>query len=222
MSDRHTAPAGEGFLDGLAAQAILPLLTVPGPLGAADLGAALVRAGLPIIEVAIRRPGAVDALAEIASVGGAFVGAGSVRSAAQVDEVVGAGARFVISPGFSPAVATACADHGLPLIPGVATASEILAALDLGLEVLKFFPAATSGGVAALAAFAGPFPEVRFIPTGGIGEANAAGYLDLPNVIAVGGSWLVAGDVLARGDLDGIADAAARALAALSRRSRER
>jgi 2-dehydro-3-deoxyphosphogluconate aldolase/(4S)-4-hydroxy-2-oxoglutarate aldolase len=133
---------------------------------------------------------------------GLLVGAGTVIRPEQVDEAVDAGARFVVTPGLSERVVTRCRELDVPVVPGVATATEIVAALDLGLEVLKLFPAETVGGVAAVKALGAPFPQVSWIPTGGVSAANAAAYLALPSVAAVGGSWMVAPNLLRAGDFD--------------------
>ena len=131
-----------------------------------------------------------------------MVGAGTVRSAADAEAAARAGARFAVSPGYTAAVGRACRDQGLPLLPGVATGSEIMAAAEDGYTELKFFPAMQAGGAAMLKAWAGPFVETRFCPTGGITAANAREFLALPNVVCVGGSWLTPADALAAGDWD--------------------
>ena len=133
-----------------------------------------------------------------------LVGAGTVVRPEQVDAAVEAGARFVVTPGFSARVVGRCRELGVPVIPGVATATDVIAALDHGLKLLKFFPAEAAGGIAALKALAGPFPGVRWIPTGGISATNAASYLALPSVAAVGGSWMVAPDLIAQRDFGAV------------------
>ena len=130
----------------------------------------------------------------------------------QVDLAYAAGARFVVTPGFSGRVVDRCREIGLPVVPGVATATELIAALDHGIDLVKFFPAQASGGVAMLRALQAPFPDVRFIPTGGISAANAADYLAVPSVAAVGGSWMVASELLRARDFAGIASLAAEAV----------
>jgi 2-dehydro-3-deoxyphosphogluconate aldolase/(4S)-4-hydroxy-2-oxoglutarate aldolase len=131
-----------------------------------------------------------------------LVGAGTVLTRDQVDRAVDAGARFVVSPGFGPAVVARCQELGVPVFPGVASATEIMMALDAGLDTVKFFPAEQLGGAAMVKALAAPFRSVRFIPTGGVTTANLAGYLALPSVLAVGGTWMVAPDLLAAGRWD--------------------
>lgn len=133
-----------------------------------------------------------------------LVGAGTVLSPAQVDIAVAAGASYIVSPGLSRAVVERCGEHGVPVLPGVVTATEIQAALDLGVSTIKFFPAGTSGGPAAIAALTAPFIGVKFVPTGGIGPTNLREYLDIPSVAAVGGSWMVPKDKIRAGDFDGI------------------
>jgi 2-dehydro-3-deoxyphosphogluconate aldolase/(4S)-4-hydroxy-2-oxoglutarate aldolase len=187
-------------LDRIARHRLVPVVVLDGAAHAPMLADALVASGLPVAEVTLRRPGAVDAVRELAARADLLVGAGTVISPGQVDDVVAAGARFVVSPGVSRSVVRRCHEHGVPVVPGVATASELMVALEEGVTVVKFFPAETSGGIAALKALAAPFPQVRFIPTGGVGPSNAAAYLDVPAVIAVGGSWMVPADALREGD----------------------
>jgi 2-dehydro-3-deoxyphosphogluconate aldolase / (4S)-4-hydroxy-2-oxoglutarate aldolase len=160
-----------------------------------------VQGGVTVLEVTLRTAAGVEAIRRIASeVPEAVVGAGTVLGPADLAAVAAAGARFAVSPGFSPSLAAAARDHGLGFMPGVVTPSEVMAAADSGLVLLKFFPAAPAGGVAMLQAFAGPFPAIRFCPTGGIGPADAPSYLALPNVVAVGGSWLTPAAAIAAGD----------------------
>jgi 2-dehydro-3-deoxyphosphogluconate aldolase/(4S)-4-hydroxy-2-oxoglutarate aldolase len=141
------------------------------------------------------------------------VGAGTVLTPTQVDRAVAAGARYVVSPGLSRAVVERCAEHGVPALPGVVTATEVQAALELGLTTVKFFPAGTSGGARAIAALAAPFGEVRFVPTGGIGPADLADYLRVDAVVAVGGSWMVPRDRIAAGDFAAVQRLTAEAVA---------
>ena len=157
---------------------------------------ALKRGGLPVAEVTFRTEASIRALGALAGDGELLVGAGTVIRPEQVDLARDAGARFVVTPGFSPRVVERCRELAMPVIPGVSTASEVIAALDHGCELLKFFPAEASGGAATIRALAGPFPHVRFIPTGGVSAANAPVYLRLPSVAAVGGSWMVAPTLL--------------------------
>jgi 2-dehydro-3-deoxyphosphogluconate aldolase/(4S)-4-hydroxy-2-oxoglutarate aldolase len=175
----------------------------------------LAGAGLPTVEVTLRTPAALEALERIAAeVPEAVVGAGTVVHAAQVEEAVAAGARFLVTPGTTPALLDALEASGLPFLPGAATASEIVALLERGVAAAKLFPAEAIGGVAAVRAFAGPFPEVRLCPTGGIDQQAAGAYLAQPNVACVGGSWMLPRAAVRAGDWETVA-ALARAAARL-------
>jgi 2-dehydro-3-deoxyphosphogluconate aldolase/(4S)-4-hydroxy-2-oxoglutarate aldolase len=155
-----------------------------------------VEGGLDILEITLRTGAALEAIRAIsAEVPGAIVGAGTVINRQQFDSAAAAGARFVVSPGLTEEVAQASRDRNVPILPGVATASDLMRGLGLGLETFKFFPAETSGGAPAIKALGGPFPQVSFCPTGGISTKNLSSYLSLPNVIAVGGSWMVPSDL---------------------------
>lgn len=201
----------------LALTSVVPVLVIERTADAVPLARALVEGGLPVLEVTLRTPAALAALRAMAGFDGAVVGAGTVLSAAQYDDAVAAGARFVVSPGLTEALAEAAISRPAPLLPGVATASEVMRAHEAGFRCLKFFPAEASGGVAALKAFAAVFSEISFCPTGGIGPANAPDYLRLPNVRAVGGSWLAPADAVAAGDWQRV-----RRLAAEAARLRQR
>ena len=180
---------------------VIPVIVLHDVRHAVPMARALVAGGIRMLEVTLRTPQALDCMRAIASeVPEAVVGAGTVRSPADAEAAARAGARFAVSPGFTPAVGRACRDQGLPLLPGVATGSEIMAAQEEGHAALKFFPALQAGGAAMLKAWNGPFGDVVFCPTGGISPGNAADFLALPNVACVGGSWLVPGDALAQGD----------------------
>ncbi|BBH70335.1 ketohydroxyglutarate aldolase [Actinoplanes sp. OR16] len=170
---------------------VIPVVVLDDATRAADLGRALVGGGVPIAEVTLRTPAALDAIATMARNRDLLVGAGTVLTPDQATAAAQAGARFAVCPGLSRAVVERCRMLGLPVLPGVSTATEVLAALEIGLEAVKFFPAATSGGAPAVAALAAVFADVRFVPTGGITAANAGDYLALPSVLAVGGSWMV-------------------------------
>lgn len=185
-----------GVLDELAWHRLVPVVVIDDAADAPALGAALVDGGLPVAEVTFRTAAAADAIRALADRGDVLVGAGTVLTPAQVDVAVAAGAQFVVSPGTSPAVVERCGEHGVAVLPGAVTASEIQAVLELGLDTVKFFPAGTSGGAAAITALAAPFPDVRFVPTGGVGPTNLAPYLTLPAVAAVGGSWMVPRDLV--------------------------
>jgi 2-dehydro-3-deoxyphosphogluconate aldolase/(4S)-4-hydroxy-2-oxoglutarate aldolase len=192
-------------MEELAARRVVPVLVLDDAARADEVAEALVTAGLPVAEVTFRTAAAADAVRAMARRRDILVGAGTVVTAAQVDEAVEAGARFVVSPGFSRSVVRRCADLDVPVLPGVSTASDVMAALEEGLSTVKFFPAEASGGLPAIRALSGPFPQVRFVPTGGIGPGNAAEYLALPSVLAVGGSWMVPGTAIRAGDVETVA-----------------
>jgi 2-dehydro-3-deoxyphosphogluconate aldolase/(4S)-4-hydroxy-2-oxoglutarate aldolase len=184
----------------IGAARLLPVVVLQDAAAAEPLAAALLEGGLRSVEVTFRTAAAADAIQAMAKRPELLVGAGTVLTPEQVDRAVDAGARFVVSPGFGPTVVRRCAERGIPVFPGVATATEIQMALDAGLRTVKFFPAEQLGGAAMVKALAAPFRDVRFIPTGGVTTANLAGYLALPAVLAVGGTWMVAPDLLAAGD----------------------
>jgi 2-dehydro-3-deoxyphosphogluconate aldolase/(4S)-4-hydroxy-2-oxoglutarate aldolase len=180
---------------------VIPVIVLHEVAHAVPMARALVAGGVRMLEVTLRTPVALACMEAIArEVPEAVVGAGTVRSAADAQAAAMAGARFAVSPGYTRAIGQACRDAGLPLLPGVATGSEILMCQEDGLTELKFFPALQAGGSAMLKAWSGPFGDVRFCPTGGISTGNAAEFLALQNVACVGGSWLVPADALAKGD----------------------
>jgi len=180
---------------------VIPVIVLDQLSHAVPMARALVAGGVRMLEVTLRTPQALACIEVIArDVPEAVVGAGTVRSTADAQAAAMAGARFAVSPGYTHAIGQACRDLGLPLLPGVATGSEILMCQQDGLTEMKFFPALQAGGVAMLKAWNGPFGDVRFCPTGGISTANAHEFLSLPNVACVGGSWLVPADALAQGD----------------------
>lgn len=184
---------------------VLPVLSIQRLEDAVPLARALVDAGLPVLEVTLRSAVALDAIRAIArEVPAAVVGAGTVLDATTLAAVAEAGAAFAISPGATEALYVAAARSALAWIPAVASASEIMRGLEHGHRRFKFFPAEAAGGIGALRAFAGPFPQVRFCPTGGIDAERAPAYLALPNVIAVGGSWMVPAAALQARDWDQI------------------
>jgi 2-dehydro-3-deoxyphosphogluconate aldolase/(4S)-4-hydroxy-2-oxoglutarate aldolase len=194
---------------------VIPVLTVEGSASAVPLARALVAGGLRVLEITLRTPASLQALKAIAGeVEHAVVGAGTVLTPAQYEAAARAGARFVVSPGATPALLDAAASSAAPFLPGAATASEAMALLERGHTFLKFFPAEPAGGIAYLKALAAPLPEARFCPTGGIDAESAVLYLDLPNVPCVGGSWVAPGAAVAAGDWPRIT-ALARAAAAL-------
>lgn len=180
---------------------VIPVIVLHDVAHAVPMARALVAGGIRMLEVTLRTPQALACMAAIAQeVEGAVVGAGTVRSPADALAAAKAGARFAVSPGYTRAVGQACRDHGLSLLPGVATGSEIMMAQEDGYTELKFFPAMQAGGPALLKAWSGPFFDVKFCPTGGVTPGNALDFLSLPHVTCVGGSWLVPADALARGD----------------------
>lgn len=194
---------------------VIPVLTIAHLDDALPLARALGENGLPVLEITLRTACALDAIALIArEFPDACVGAGTVLTRQDLEAVVHAGARFAISPGATDRLYRDAAECPIPLIPGVATASELMRGMEHGWQRFKFFPAESSGGIGALRGFAGPFAEVRFCPTGGIDAAKAPGYLTLPNVACVGGSWMVPHDALQARDWQRIGELA-RAAAAL-------
>lgn len=196
----------------MRAAPVIPVLVLDGSLDPIELAETLVEAGLPVIEVTLRTPSALAAMKAMSSVEGATVGAGTVLNERMLDEAVGAGARFIVSPGLTDQLGKAAIASGVPFLPGVATAGDVMRGLDLGLNRFKFFPAEASGGLPALEALAAAFGEVRFCPTGGIREETAPEWLANPAVLCVGGSWVVKPG---ESDLGAIAERA-RAAALLS------
>ncbi len=183
---------------------VIPVLVVEDVAMARPLAEALVAGGLPVLEVTLRTQAALEVIAEMARVPGGVVGAGTVLNGADVAAARAAGARFAVSPGATPALLDACAAADLPVLPGAATATEVMALLARGLTTAKFFPAEVAGGAPGLKAIGAPLPQVTFCPTGGIGPNNAADYLALPNVACVGGSWVAPRDMVEAGDWAGI------------------
>jgi 2-dehydro-3-deoxyphosphogluconate aldolase/(4S)-4-hydroxy-2-oxoglutarate aldolase len=192
---------------------VVPVLVIDDPKVAANLARALVAGGLPALEVTLRTPGALEAIRAMADVPGGFVGAGTLLTPADVKAAKAAGATFGVSPGATPRLLDACAEADLPLLPGAATATEVMMLLELGYTVQKFFPAEASGGAPALRAIGAPIPQVRFCPTGGVSLKNARDYLGLSNVMCVGGSWVAPAGLVAAGDWAGITALAAEAAA---------
>ena len=214
-TDRMTA-----LVDEMLQQApVVPVLAVADLDDAIPLAQALVAAGLPVLEITLRTTVALEVIRRMRDVPGAIVGAGTVLTPADLAAVQAAGAAFAISPGGTDALYAAAALNGaglsgaIPLLPGIATASELMRGLERGYKRFKFFPAESSGGIAALKAFAGPFAHVKFCPTGGIDAAKAPAYLALPNVITIGGSWMVPNDALATKDWARIGELAKAAAA---------
>lgn len=188
-------------LDAITAARIVPVVVVDGRDEGLALADAITAGGLPIAEVTLRLPGAIDALKAIAAERPeVLVGAGTVISPEQVDEVVDAGAKFIVSPGTFEPVIRRAQERGVPILPGVASASDVMRALDLGVNLVKLFPASVVGGPPAIKALSGPFPQVKFMPTGGVNVENLHEYLDLPAVAAAGGSWMVERPLVTAGD----------------------
>lgn len=183
---------------------VVPVLVIDDVTKAADLAKALVAGGLPVLEVTLRTSSALEAIRAMAEIEGGIVGAGTLLTPGDVKAAKAAGAKFGVSPGATPKLLDACAEHDLPLLPGAATATEVMTLLELGYTVQKFFPAEASGGAPALKSIGGPIPQVRFCPTGGISLKNAKDYLGLPNVMCVGGSWVAPAEMVAAGDWAGI------------------
>ena len=184
------------FIENLKAVRVVPVIVIKDLGHAVPLAKALVEGGLNVLEITLRSPVALEAIRTISGeVEGAIVGAGTVINAEQFVDAADAGAKFVVSPGLTEEVVRASRDHLLPLLPGVATASEIMHGLSLGLKTFKFFPAENIGGAPAIKALGGPFPQVSFCPTGGVSAKNLQTYLSLPNVICAGGSWMVPSDL---------------------------
>ena len=195
---------------------IVPVLVVEDVAHARPLAEALVAGGLPALEVTLRTPAALEVIAAMAQVEGGVVGAGTLVTPDDVKAAKAAGAHFGVSPGATDALIAACAAEELPLLPGAATASEAMALLEQGFDMLKFFPAEASGGAPALKAIGAPLPQISFCPTGGVSPGNAESYLSLPTVVCAGGSWVAPKDKVIAGDWAGI-EALARDAAALSR-----
>jgi len=183
---------------------IVPVLVVHDVTHARPLAEALVRGGLPALEVTLRTPVALEVIAEMAKVPGAVVGAGTVLTAHEVNAVKAAGAQFAVSPGATDTLLTACETLQLPLLPGASSASEAMVLLERGYDIQKFFPAEAAGGTAMLKSLGGPLPQISFCPTGGVSPQNALDYLRLKNVICAGGSWVAPHDAIEAGDWDRI------------------
>ena len=192
---------------------VVPVLIIDRLEDAVPLGTALVNGGLPALEVTMRTPVALEAIRAMSAIPGAIVGAGTVLDAEQARAAVAAGARFLVSPGSTTELIDAAIALGVPILPGVATASEAMVARDKGLRLLKFFPAGPAGGPNYLKALASPLQEIQFCPTGGVSLKNAPTYLGLPNVVCVGGSWVAPKELVQAGDWAGITRLAAEAAA---------
>ena len=198
----------------MRAAPVIPVMMIDDLDHAVPLSRALVNGGLKVLEITLRTPVAMDAIkAIISEVDGAIVGAGTILTPKQLEDVAKLGCSFAVSPGFTPLLLDAAKSSPCPLLPGAATASEVMQLFDHGLNRLKFFPAEAAGGAPFLKSLASPLPEAKFCPTGGVGPWNAKTYLDLPNVLCVGGSWVVPKDAIAAGDWEKIEILAAEAAA---------
>ena len=175
--------------------AVIPVLVIDDAATAKPLAEALVRGGLRVLEVTMRTPAALDAIREMKQVPGAIVGAGTVVSIEQFGEVMDAGAEFIVSPGLTETLGRPIVESGVPFLPGIANAGDIMRGYDLGLRHFKFFPAEANGGLKALKALAAPFYEAKFCPTGGVTQASASEWLDFGPVLCVGGSWITGGSL---------------------------
>ncbi len=192
---------------------VIPVLVIEDVSHARPIAEALVKGGLPVLEVTLRTAAALDVIAEMRKVPGAIVGAGTVVDIAGLDRAIAAGAEFIVSPGLTDTLGNAAIARGIPFLPGIANAGDIMRGLDLGLDHFKFFPAEANGGLPALKSLIGPFGQCKFCPTGGIKQDTAANWLAIEQVLCVGGSWLVGS-----GALDSVAiENAARAAANLAR-----
>lgn len=188
---------------------VIPVIVIDRVEDAVPMAEALVAGGLTVLEVTLRTPAALDAIAAMKTVKGAIVGAGTVLNLIDLNKSIDAGAEFIVSPGITAGLCKAAIDNGIPFLPGTANASDIMLGMDMGLERFKFFPAATSGGIPALKALAGPFGQARFCPTGGISAANAPEWLALGPVLCVGGSWVVPSGPLDPARIEALAKEAA-------------
>ena len=195
---------------------LIPVITINDSNKTAGLANALEEAGLPIAEITLRTPEGINAIREFSKNSKCFVGVGSLKNGEELKTAVEVGAKFAVSAGFSPSVAQVASEIGIPYFPGVATPTEIMQALDFNLKILKFFPAETLGGTAAIKAISAPFPDISFIPTGGITLENAKAYLDIKSVVAVGGSWLVNPELINKGDFSSIFNLTKEALEELN------
>lgn len=204
-------------LDTLLAQRLVPVVVIDDAAAAAPLAESLVDGGLPVAEVTFRTAAAPEALREMSRHEDLLVGAGTVLCVDQARMAVDCGARFIVSPGYSSELVAFGREGGVPVLPGVATATDVMRALADGVELVKFFPAEAMGGVATVKALSAPFPQVRFVPTGGVAERNLADYLAVPSVAAVGGSWMVPKKLMATHDWPAVTDLVRSAVAAVAR-----
>lgn len=199
------AAAATAFSEDICTRApVIPVLVVHDPAHAQPLARALVAGGLPVLEVTLRTPAAIEVIAEMSQVEGGIVGAGTVLTPTHAADATTAGAKFAVSPGATDLLVDSCEAVELPLLPGTSTATEAMRLLERGYSVQKFFPAEAAGGSKFLKSLASPLPQIRFCPTGGVSLANASDYLSLPNVLCVGGSWVAPRQLIEAGDWDSI------------------
>lgn len=185
---------------------LVPVVVIDDAERASGLADAMVAGGLPVAEVTFRTAAAVDAIRAMSKNPYMLVGAGTVLNVDQAEQALDAGATFIVSPGLSVDVVRYCQERNVPVYPGATSATEMMEAIELGLSIVKFFPAEANGGASALKAYSGPFGQLRFIPTGGISEKNLDSYLALPQVLAVGGSWMVPQKAIAAGEFEAITE----------------
>jgi 2-dehydro-3-deoxyphosphogluconate aldolase / (4S)-4-hydroxy-2-oxoglutarate aldolase len=195
---------------------LIPVVVIEDAADARPLAEALIEGGLPCAEVTFRTAAAPQAIAAMSQLPGLLLGAGTVLTVDQAKQAVDSGAEFIVTPGFNPKVVGYCVDNDIPITPGVCTPTEIEAALGFGLDVVKFFPAEACGGLATLKAISGPYPMMKFIPTGGISVANIGTYLAFEKVLACGGSWIVKKDLIAAKKFDDIAQLTRYAVSAIA------
>ena len=200
------------IVDKFASMRVVPVVAIEDAQDATQLADTLIEGGLPCAEITFRTAAAVDAMQIMARRGDILVGAGTVLKVDQVKAAVDAGAQFMVSPGFNPKVVEYCVDHNITVTPGICTPSDIEAALEFGLEVLKFFPAEAFGGLKTLKAMSGPYGAVKFIPTGGISPSNLIEYLQFPRTLACGGTWIAKSNLISDGRFDQILSNAAEAV----------
>lgn len=197
----------------IAQLGIVPVVVLQDAKDAAPLAKAMCEGGLPCAEVTFRTAAAEESIRIMTEqFPEMLVGAGTVISCEQVDRAVAAGAKFVVTPGFSAEIVKYCVEKNVPIMPGVVTPGEIMQAVNLGMKVVKFFPAESFGGLSTIKALAGPFPTLKFMPTGGISAKNVTAYLESDKILACGGSWMVKGDLVAAGEFDKIRDMCAEAV----------
>ena len=209
------------ILDRIGICRLVPVIVLQDAAHAAPLAEALVAGGLPCAEVTFRTAAAAASIKAMAQRGDLLTGAGTVLNVDQAKQAMDNGAQFIVSPGFYPKVVSYCVDHGIPVAPGVSTATDVGLALEFGLTVLKFFPAEAVGGIKALKAISAPFGDaLRYIPTGGISESNLESYLSFPRVLACGGSWMVPDDLVKAGRFEEVTGLIRKAVAAASRAAR--